>query len=131
VVELGIDVAPITNGLEIDFNPVGITNNSTDRVWSNNKYKMIPSANFDWINGGYRIDENGDTYFLIKAGTNVTFDYLMFAGGVNQNPSILGSEMKIVFMTEKVQNKDAVWFTNVETSTDEIEGVVQTTKVGI
>ena len=131
IVELGIDVSPITGGLEIDFNPVGITNSSENIVWSNDSYKMSVSDNFDWANGGYKTDENGDTYFLIKAGTSVSFDYLMFDGGLTANPSINGAEMKIVFMTENVQDANAVWFSNVETTATEIDGVTTKTNVGI
>ena len=131
VTELGIDVSPITGNLEIDFNPTGITNNSADRIWSNENYHMTVSQNFDWANGGYKMDENGDTYFLIKAGTRATFDYEMFAGGINGNPSVIGAEMKIIFMTERVQDPDAVWLTNAETTTTEVDGVTQTTNVGI
>lgn len=131
IVELGIDVSPITGGLEIDFNPVGITNSSENRVWSNDNYRMSVSDNFDWANGGYRTDENGDSYFLVKAGTSVEFDYLMFNGGLTANPSINGAEMKIVFMTENVQDANAVWFSNVETTTTEIDGVTTKTNVGI
>ena len=131
VTELGIDVSPITANLEIDFNPTGINNSSSDREWSNDNYKMTVSDNFDWANGGYKIDENGDSYFLVKAGTRATFNYEMFAGGINGNPSVLGSEMKIVFMTENVQDANAVWFSNVDTTTSEVNGVSQTTSVGI
>lgn len=131
VTELGIDVSPITGNLEIDFNPTGITNSSENRVWSNDKYSMSVSDNFDWANGGYKTDENGDTYFLVKAGTNISFDYLMFSGGLTSNPSILGTEMKIVFMTENVQDANAVWFSNVETTKNEVGGITQTTNVGI
>lgn len=131
VTELGIDVSPITGNLEIDFNPTGTTNSSENRVWSNDKYSMNVSDNFDWANGGYKTDENGDTYFLVKAGTRISFDYLMFSGGLTANPSILGSEMKIIFMTENVQDAKAVWFSNVETTTNDVNGVAQTTNVGI
>lgn len=131
VAELDIDVDPITGGLEIDFNPVGITNNSDNRLWSNANYHMSVSQNFDWANGGYQIDENGDPYFMVKAGTRATFDYKMFAGGLNANPSITGAEMKIMFMTENVQDANATWFSNVETTTTEIDGETTTTNVGI
>lgn len=115
VKELGIDVLPITANLEVDFNPSGITNSSIDRIWSNENYNMSVSDNFDWANGGYRIDEeNGDTYFLVKAGTYATFDYKLFSGGIDSNPSVLGSEIKLIFKTENVQDANAIWFTNVE-----------------
>ena len=129
--ELGIDVNPITGGLEIDFNPTGVTNSSDNRLWSNSNYHMTVSENFDWANGGYQTDENGDSYFLVKAGTRAEFDYQMFAGGLNANPSIVGGELKIVFMTENVQDANATWFSNVETTTTEADGVTTTTNVGI
>ena len=131
ITELGIDVNPITGGLEVDFNPTGITNSSDNRLWSNTNYHMSVSNNFDWANGGYQTDENGDTYFLIKAGTRATFDYKMFAGNVNSNPSTNGAEIKIVFKTENVQDANAVWFTNAETRTTEVEGQTVTTNTGI
>lgn len=127
VAELGIDVAPITDNLELDFNPTGITNASADRVWSNEKYQMTVSDNFDWANGGYKTDENGDSYFLIKAGTNVSINYDMFKGDISSNPSTTGAELKLIFMTENVQDANAVWFSNVESS--ETNGV--TTNMGI
>lgn len=131
ITELGIDINPITGGLEVDFNPTGITNSSDNRLWSNTNYHMSVSNNFDWANGGYQTDENGDTYFLIKAGTRATFDYKMFAGNVNSNPSTNGAEIKIVFKTENVQDANAVWFTNAETRTTEVEGQTVTTNTGI
>ena len=131
VTELGIDVSPVTGGLEVDFNPTGITNSSANRVWSNDKYSMSVSENFDWANGGYKTDENGDSYFLVKAGTRASFDYKMFDGGLESNPSLLGAEMKIIFMTENVQDANAVWLTNVESTTTTIDGVAQTTNMGI
>ena len=114
VKELGIDVSPIIANLEVDFNPTGITNSSEDRIWSNGNYNMSVSSNFDWDNGGYKVDENGDTYFLVKAGTHAIFDYKLFSGGIDGNPSVLGSEMKLIFKTENVQDANAVWLTSVE-----------------
>lgn len=131
IVELGIDVSPITGGLEVDFNPTGVTNSSDNRLWSNSNYHMSVSENFDWANGGYQTDENGDSYFLVKAGTRAEFDYKMFAGGLSANPSTVGAEMKIVFMTENVQDANATWFTNVETTTTEVDGQTTTTNVGV
>ena len=131
ITELGIDVSPISGGLEVDFNPTGITNSSDNRLWSNSNYNMSVSNNFDWANGGYKTDENGDSYFLVKAGTRATFDYKMFAGGIDGNPSVIGGEMKIIFKTENVQDANAVWLSNVETTTTEVSGETITTNVGI
>ena len=131
ITELGIDIDPITGGLEIDFNPTGITNNSSNRIWENENYHMTVSNNFDWANGGYQTDENGDTYFLIKAGTTASFDYEMFAGNPTNNVSSTGAEMKIVFMTENVQDADAVWLSNVETINTVVDNTTVTTNMGI
>lgn len=131
ITELGIDVDPITGGLEIDFNPTGITNNSSNRIWENDNYHMTVSQNFDWANGGYQTDENGDTYFLIKAGTTATFDYEMFAGNPTNNVTSTGTEMKIVFMTENVQDAEAVWLTNAEAISTTVDNTTVTTNMGI
>ena len=117
--------------VETDSDPTGITNSSNNRLWSNENYAMTVSQNFDWANGGYRTDENGDTYFLIKAGTRAILNYKMFSGGIDGNPSVVGGEIKIVFMTENVQDANATWFTNVETTTAEVDGNVVTTNMGI
>lgn len=112
--DIGVDARPVTDGLELDFNPFGITNGSEDRNWSYGDYKMTVSDNFDWINGGYKTDENGDPYFLVKSGTTATFNYEMFSSNEDRDPKLVGSELKLIFKTENVQNADAVWFTNVE-----------------
>lgn len=129
--ELGIDVSPITANLEIDFNPTGVNNNSSNRLWSNSNYSMTVSENFDWVNGGYHVDENGDTYFLVKSGTKATFNYYMFAGTQSDNIRNTGAEMKIVFMTENVQRADATWFSNAETTTIENNGQTKIQNIGI
>ena len=129
IAELGIDVSPVIGNLEVDFNPTGITNSSADREWHNDKYKFTVSDNFDWSGGGYKTDEKGDTYFLIKAGTSITLDYNMFSGGLNANPSVNGAEMKVIFMVENVQDTNAVWMSNVETTVNENTGA--TVNMGI
>ena len=132
VVELNIDVEPITDGLVFDFDPTGYSNDSVNRVWSytneqGNTYSMALSDNFDWINGGYKLDSNNDQYFLIKAGTTATIDYELFGDDAKQT----GKEFKLVFKTENVANGDTVFLdclseveiTNEEDGTTDVEQI--------
>lgn len=113
VEDLDIEVEPAITGLVIDFNPVGKSNSDTDRIWSNDKYAMTVSDNFDWVNGGYQIDNNGDQYFCIKAGTNVELNYQMFADDAKRN----GKEMKLIFKTTNVQEANAQFMSCVDNTT--------------
>lgn len=113
VEKLNINVEPVTAGLVIDFNPVGKSNSDADRVWSNDAYAMTVSDNFDWVNGGYQIDSNGDQYFCIKAGTNVELNYQMFADDAKRN----GKEMKLIFKTTNVQEADAQFMSCIDNTT--------------
>ena len=109
IVELDINVAPVTAGLAFDFNPSGRSNNDADRIWSygegNSKVSMIVSDNFDWVNGGYQMDDNGDQYFCVKAGTTAEINYNLFADDAKVN----GKEFKVVFKTTNIKKRDTTF----------------------
>ena len=110
VEKLDINVEPVTAGLMFDFNPVGHSNNDTNRLWSyenNEDIKMTVSDNFDWVNGGYQIDENGDQYFGIQAGTTAYISYNLFSDDARRN----GKEFKLIFKTSNVAKSDATFLT--------------------
>lgn len=109
VVELGISVSPITTGLVFDFNPVGYSNNDVNRLWSDNNIAMTVSDNFDWVNGGYQYDENGDQCFCIKSGTSAEINYELFGDDAKAN----GKEFKLIFKTRNVSNADATFLSCV------------------
>lgn len=113
--ELGITIEPITANLAFDFNPTGLSNSDENRLWQdiNTNVNMTVSDNFDWSNGGYQIDSDGNQYFCIKAGTTATINYNLF----ERDASIYGSEFKCVFKTTNVKKADATFLTCQSDST--------------
>ena len=110
IAELGIDVEPVTANLAFDFNPVGYSNNDEDRLWTDAKtgVNMSVSDNFDWSNGGYQLDEDGNQYFCVKAGTTATINYNLFANDLVDED---GAEFKFVFKTTNVGDPNAKFLT--------------------
>lgn len=112
--KLDIEISPVTLGLAFDFNPVGKSNNDSNRLWNDRGVSMSVSDNFDWINGGYQIDNDGDSYFCVKSGTTATIDYKLFAN----DAKVTGKEVKFVFKTINVANPDAVFLSCIDNTTD-------------
>ena len=113
IVELGINISPITTGLVFDFNPVGYSNDDENRIWSSGDVAMTVSDNFDWVNGGYQIDENGDRCFCVKAGTSAEINYELFGDDAKVN----GKQFKLVFKTKNVANTDTPFLSCVSDPT--------------
>lgn len=111
IVELGYDIEAVTANLEFDFNPTGRSNSSVNRLWhdDNSDVAMTVSDNFDWSNGGYQIDENGNQYFCVKAGTRAYISYNLF----ENDPKQSGAEFKIIFKTENVRDNTTTFLSCV------------------
>lgn len=89
------DIHPVTTGLGLDFNPAGRTNNDENREeFTYGSYSMSLSENFDWQNGGWKIDEDGNSYFCVKAGTWMSIDYPLFGDNVTKTS---GKNFKMIY----------------------------------
>ena len=110
VVELGYEISPVIANLAFDFNPVGKSNSDVDKLWkdANTGVTMSVSDNFDWNNGGYQLDSDGNQYFCIKAGTTATINYNLFANDLVMED---GAEFKCVFKTTNVGDPNAKFLT--------------------
>ena len=151
VTKFPYEISAVTGSLMVDFVPTGRTNYDADyNVFKNSAYtieidentgieekKEIPvswtlSDNFDWINGGWKIDENGDTYFCVKSGTSVDINYNLFGSDgviskkdVNGDYTIAGTgkEFKLIFKTSNVAQADAVWLQCIDVADKKSLGI--------
>ena len=113
ITKLDIDVEPITANLAFDFNPTGRSNGDANKLWSdsnNSDIAMTVSDNFDWDNGGYQIDSDGNQYFCIKAGTQATISYNL----CGKDPKQTGAEFKLIFKTQNVRNANATFLSCID-----------------
>ena len=103
IIDIGINVEPVTDNLVFDFSPAGRNNADENRIWTDGTYHMTVSDNFDWANGGYQLDSDGDTYFCVKAGTTVSFDVPLFGDEAKTG----GKNFKFIYRTNNVRDYDA------------------------
>lgn len=110
---LDVDITPVTANLVFDFNPAGRSNSDANRLWSytnenNDTYSMTVSDDFDWVNGGWQQDEDGDMSFLIKAGTTAEINCKMFERESGQTKR-KGQHFKVIFKVDNVRDASATW----------------------
>ena len=112
---LGYDIHPVTSGLVLDLDPTGHSNSENNAAQfgytdgNGNNHPLTFSSNFDWINGGFQIDAEGVTGFVVRRGTYVELDRSFF----DDNAATAGKEIKAVFRAVNVRNYDAEFLTNV------------------
>ena len=122
ITKLDIDVEPITANLVFDFNPVGRSNGDANKLWSDNNNSdiaMTVSDNFDWDNGGYQIDSDGNQYFCVKAGTSASISYNLFG----KDPKQTGAEFKLIFKTQNVRSASATFLSCLDASENSSVGL--------
>ena len=113
VTSIGYDINPITNGLVIDVDPTGHSNQEAARAnfgyiaEDGTLHSFNYSDNFDWTNGGFQIDDEGVTAFVVKRGTYVTFDRSFF----DDVATTTGKELKLIFKTTNVRDYLAEFLT--------------------
>lgn len=109
VESIGQDIAPVTSGLVLDLDPAGHSNAESGRAnfgytdGGGVNHPLTFSDNFDWINGGFRLDDEGVTALVVKRGCRATLDTSLFANEAKTT----GKEIKLVFKSENVRNYDA------------------------
>ena len=109
VTDLGYDIAPITAGLVLDIDPSGHSNNEAGRAnfgyidGDGVNHPFTFSDGFDWTRGGFQLDDEGVTAFVIPRGSYVTADCSLFSDNAKTN----GKEIKLIFKSTNVRNYDA------------------------
>ena len=100
---LNYNIQPVTRSLSADLDPSGHSNAEANRAsfgyadGSGTNHALTFSSNFDWVNGGFQLDENGTTALVIKKGTSITFDRSLF----NDDAKTNGKAMKMIFAVKE------------------------------
>lgn len=99
------NIAMITEALRYTLDPTGHSNNDSDRADFGN---LTFSNNFDWINGGFQLDEEGCPAFVVKKGHRATLPRSVFAD-TDEN----GKTIDISFKVTNSDEYDAVAIVDV------------------
>lgn len=100
VTGIGTDIEEVTDGMEIKMDPSEMTNLTG---WKYGDYGISLSANFDLINGGLQVDEDGVHCIRITAGDRLTLNYPLFTGDARKT----GKSAKIIYKVQDSSNKEA------------------------
>ena len=103
---LGYDIHPANVDAKFDFDPSGRSNSAADRdTWVSNGVSLTVDKGFDWTNGGYQQDTDGNTAFVIRAGHTATINYNLFGSA---NLQAYGASFKMIYTAKNVRKFDAV-----------------------
>ena len=127
-------INPVTTGLVLDFLPTGRSNDANDyNVFYNHAANLVApdvaatlpeiawdfSENFDWNNGGWQTDSENNTFFCVKAGTQVAINYDPFKDSTiikNGKSAGTGKEFKLIFKATNVSQPNATFLSCLDES---------------
>ena len=123
------DISPVTANLQLDFNPLGRTNNDADyqtfTYTGQGGYTttMTVSEGFDWDNGGWQTDSEGNSYFCVKAGDRMILDYPLFDELNDKiNPTMTnGKNFKLTYKAVNCREMKAPVMKCLHTATSMVE----------
>ena len=102
---LGYDIHPANVEAVFDFDPSGRSNAAADRdKWESNGISLTVDEGFDWTNGGYQTDSDGNTAFVICAGHTATINHNLFG---STNLQAYGASFKMIYTAKNVREFDA------------------------
>ena len=105
---LGYDINPVTEGLVFDFDPAGRSNTDANRdTWQSNGISLEAQTGFDWTNGGFRSDADGNTVFVVKAGSRAIIRKNIFPDIAERNLKTDGINFKMIVAAMNVRSFDA------------------------
>lgn len=94
---LGYDINPVTEGIMFDFDPAGRSNSDANReLWESEGVRLEMQPGFDWTNGGFRTDADGNTVFVVKAGSRAVIRHNLFPDIAERNLKKDGVNFKMV-----------------------------------